>query len=541
VRPSLILLLACGLAAGPAAADCPPDTVNVYGGPSTLDGKFETVLGEPDPQGWTHTDDTIVPNRRWSVATVFAANPDPAVPDNHAWWCGEPFPACVEQDSAWGYGNDWDAALAWSGAVDPALPATVRVTGVFNADLEPGYDYLRIEFAKASGAEWTVMLDGRHLDAELDQIITYAPGEYVGETGDSVRVQLRVFTDGGWSDEDCNWPTAGAVQVDNLQVTVQQGEDPPWSSPVETCEPGTPRQWRELPPLGFGDFAQVRTDVVEIDPNQDNPTPQWAFLDDGIVVPGVGPTYTWGSAYPPQTLAVNHSGGIGGSGVGPREMANSVWSPPLALPGGWCGNLLLAFDSYLHCSPCVPTMIGCGLAATADPTGQAGWEEIWDPNLHYDYLPAFHRVRTVFVQDLLPANTRFVKIRLQARQLPVWCWGIYPTPAPTFDNVHLQIVPPAVSEAPAAKAFAVTAHPNPFNPTVTIDWDLPAAGDLDVRVYDPAGRLVRTLRGGPAAAGPGAVRWQGRDDEGRALAAGLYLCRVRAGAQTRFLKLTLLK
>ena len=541
MRPSLVVLLTWGLLAGPVAADCPPDTVAVYGGPGTLDGKFENDLGEPDPQGWTHTDDTIVPDPRWSVATVLASNLDPDVPDNHAWWCGGPFPACVEQDSAWGYGNGWDAALAWTGAVDPELPATVRVTGVLNADLEPGYDYLRIEFAKATGAEWTLMLDGRHLGLELDQIITYAPGEYVGEAGDSVRVRLRVTTDEGWSDEDCQWPTAGAVQVDNLQVTVQQGEGPPWSSPVETCEPGTLRQWRESPPLGFGDFAQVRTDVVEIDPDQDNPTPQWAFLDDGIVVPGVGPTYTWGSAYPPQTLAVNHSGGIGGSGVGPPEMANSVWSPPLALQDGWCGNLLLSFDSYIHCSPCVPTVVVCGLAASTDPTGEAGWEEIWGPYVFYDSEPEFHRVKIVFVQDTLPLGTRLVKIRLQARQLPIWCWGIYPTPAPTFDNVHLQIVPPAASGVPAASAFTVTAHPNPFNPMVTIAWELPEAQDLDVRIYDLSGRLVRTLRSGPAAAGPGSVRWRGRDDRGQPVSAGLYVGRVRTGAGTRYLKLTLLK
>ena len=353
-----------------------------------------------------------------------------------------------------------------------------------------------------------------------------------------MRVQLRVVSDGGWSDEDCAWPTAGAVQADNLQVTVQQGDDPPWSSPVETCEPGTPQTWRELPRTGVGDFAQLWTDLPELDPDQDNASPQWAFLDDGVVVPGVGPTWVWDAAYPESTYAVTISGGNLGPG---HPLINTLISPPVALPEGWCGALLLSVDAYFDTGPCPPTYEAFALAFTADPDGVSGWQEVSDGFLHYGDGQSFHRPVASFDLDQIPADTRWVRILLQARQLPFWCWDWDPRPGPYYDNVRLQLVPSALSPVPGATAFAATAAPNPFNPAVTIAWDLPRAGDLEVRVFDVAGRMVRTLRGGPAEAGPGSLVWRGRDDEGRAVAAGVYFCRLRAGRDERILKLTLLR
>ncbi len=74
------------------------------------------------------------------------------------------------------------------------------------------------------------------------------------------------------------------------------------------------------------------------------------------------------------------------------------------------------------------------------------------------------------------------------------------------------------------------AVPNPFNPRTTIRFSL--AGDVphaSLRVYDVAGRLVRTLRQGPMTAGEHAVVWQGEDESGQAVASGVYFCRLEAG------------
>lgn len=70
--------------------------------------------------------------------------------------------------------------------------------------------------------------------------------------------------------------------------------------------------------------------------------------------------------------------------------------------------------------------------------------------------------------------------------------------------------------------------PNPFNPATTIAFSLGDAQVARLAVYDLRGRLVRELL--PAsllAAGPHAVAWDGRGDDGRAAAAGVYLYELR--------------
>lgn len=53
--------------------------------------------------------------------------------------------------------------------------------------------------------------------------------------------------------------------------------------------------------------------------------------------------------------------------------------------------------------------------------------------------------------------------------------------------------------------------------------------DLRVAVYDVAGRLVRSLRPGPAPAGTSPLVWDGRDRQGRRVPAGVYLLRITDG------------
>ena len=64
--------------------------------------------------------------------------------------------------------------------------------------------------------------------------------------------------------------------------------------------------------------------------------------------------------------------------------------------------------------------------------------------------------------------------------------------------------------------------PNPFRAATTLRFELAAAGPAKLRVYDPQGRLVRTLSEGRREPGRHDVTWDGRDDDGRAVAAGVY-------------------
>ncbi|MBD3222229.1 hypothetical protein GF314_13410 [bacterium] len=96
------------------------------------------------------------------------------------------------------------------------------------------------------------------------------------------------------------------------------------------------------------------------------------------------------------------------------------------------------------------------------------------------------------------------------------------------------------SVLPAARDARLTAAPNPFNPRTEIRLAVPRAGVAAVRVYDAAGRLVRTLHDGALAAGERRMAWDGRGDDGRAAAAGTYLVRaVGAGGWRTATKVTL--
>ena len=84
-------------------------------------------------------------------------------------------------------------------------------------------------------------------------------------------------------------------------------------------------------------------------------------------------------------------------------------------------------------------------------------------------------------------------------------------------------------------------YPNPFNPVTTIQYDLPENSQVQIAIYDMLGRKVRTLVSGFENAGFKAVQWQGRNDFGQPVGAGVYICQIRAGDFVQTSKMILLK
>lgn len=84
--------------------------------------------------------------------------------------------------------------------------------------------------------------------------------------------------------------------------------------------------------------------------------------------------------------------------------------------------------------------------------------------------------------------------------------------------------------------------PNPFNPRTTIAFTLPTGGPVSLSVFDLSGRRVRELIAGETLeAGRHETVWFGRDDQGRALASGTYLYRLRVGEDVQTRRAVLLK
>jgi len=84
-------------------------------------------------------------------------------------------------------------------------------------------------------------------------------------------------------------------------------------------------------------------------------------------------------------------------------------------------------------------------------------------------------------------------------------------------------------------------RPNPFNPTTTIAFELPSRGDIELGVYNAAGRLVATLSRGALPAGRHTATWNGCDGSGAPVASGVYFFRLTSGHESVMRKGVLLK
>ncbi len=84
-------------------------------------------------------------------------------------------------------------------------------------------------------------------------------------------------------------------------------------------------------------------------------------------------------------------------------------------------------------------------------------------------------------------------------------------------------------------------YPNPFNPSTTIGFTLPHAGDVRLAIHNVRGQLVHTLVSGLTAEGRHQAVWDGRDRYGHRVASGLYLFRMQAGDFVAVRKMILTK
>ena len=84
-------------------------------------------------------------------------------------------------------------------------------------------------------------------------------------------------------------------------------------------------------------------------------------------------------------------------------------------------------------------------------------------------------------------------------------------------------------------------YPNPFNPTTTIRYEVSPAQKVVLAIFDVNGRLVRSLDAGAKAQGVHEKMWDGRDNQGRPVASGVYYARLSGGQQTLTRKIVLLK
>jgi hypothetical protein len=114
-----------------------------------------------------------------------------------------------------------------------------------------------------------------------------------------------------------------------------------------------------------------------------------------------------------------------------------------------------------------------------------------------------------------------------------------------IDDVQVWGIPFVAADVPdgndVSDLHLLPGSPNPFRDAASIAYNLPSAGSVTIGVYDVSGRLVRQVLDGASEAGLHAVQWDGTDASGKAVAAGVYFCRIDAGGETDTQSIVFLK
>ncbi len=128
-------------------------------------------------------------------------------------------------------------------------------------------------------------------------------------------------------------------------------------------------------------------------------------------------------------------------------------------------------------------------------------------------------------------------------------WNIDREPLPvevdSFAYIHNTIATDA--RLPACPEARLDCYPNPFNPCASLILNIPYVDgetseiDISVNIYNPEGRLVKTLYRSAAQSGTREFFWDGRDLRGNAVSSGVYFAVAGMNGETLVRKLILLR
>lgn len=97
-------------------------------------------------------------------------------------------------------------------------------------------------------------------------------------------------------------------------------------------------------------------------------------------------------------------------------------------------------------------------------------------------------------------------------------------------------LPPVVQQTELKRIY-----PNPFNPNTNIAYYLAKGANVNLKIYNHRGQMVRSFNEGYKEAGDYRLNWNGKDDKGMALSTGVYFFRLEAGKKVFIQKAVLMK
>jgi len=434
------------------------DTTYIMGGPDRLDGKFEDSIGNPDWGEWTTVDFTAEDSEVWHVSG------ERVLDGSYSMVCG----IDLEIPGGWdfGYGDNWDKTLVWTHQVDDASQTSnVHITGMLRSDSEDDWDFTFLEILRSDG--WGLIhpdaiWDGFNARILVDFSTSVTGADYQGSGHDEIHLRWRFASDSNTSDQDQLYLSDGSCWLDNLLISVDDVvvED-------ENFEDGEAQNWNEIVLPGVGNFAQLYSNLQDLDPCRSNSSYQVAFIDNGIVVPGTGGTPCVSYCYGPGGYVVNVTGGL----KSPEDhIQNGIVSEPFEWLEGTDAARLI-FGVYMH-EPMLASSGGTMYewyvrSTTADDPHALNFEP-WDNENSVWYGPPVYSNHPVDLTTYLKAGRQWWQLRLNVWEAG-WIWeieGTDATPHPYFDNVRIYAYPfggPAMS----------------YNDLFVAQDNFPEQGDLD--------------------------------------------------------------
>ena len=108
------------------------------------------------------------------------------------------------------------------------------------------------------------------------------------------------------------------------------------------------------------------------------------------------------------------------------------------------------------------------------------------------------------------------------------------------DTISFTVTQAGMNLEPS-RLLRLLASPNPFISNTSITFKLDEPGSVSLQVFDLAGRAVISLVNQEMATGEYSLNWNGFDQNGEEVSAGLYLCRIECGSVIETTGLCLLK
>ena len=500
---SMILALAAvSLVAQVAAA---ADTLWIF------DADFEDLVG--DNAGWTSEDLSGQQHRvnYWHKDTI-RINGFTHLGDS-TWWCGRYGTDCWVQPR--GYGNDWVCILErefplsqWSDPGD-----IVELSWDQRYAIEGEYDYGYVDISDDGGATWTTL---RYFSCsgfagkpgpskDWDSYEGHQELNLSSLAGQDIHLRFRFDSDGIYSSSDVqdNPPNHtvldGAWQLDNITWSVEG--DVVW---LDDCESPGDNGW------AHGDITAS---------GQTGLTFRRSLVEDVVI--------------PTRWMMVACDSLTNRTVDG---MLARLTGPPIDMLGA--PDYVLRFAAWLDLPSGANDIARVRLRTTDEveclderiPVGWVRWHE-------RESAPAFIDVTTdtfYFEPD------RWVELEFSMANERPADPGVEHGRGFMLDRIRIGV--PIHTVVPETSAHAVLAvHPNPFNPTTTIEYSVPAAGRVTLSVYDLAGRRVATLVDGELPPGPNEATWDGTTDAGTRAASGVYFVRLTTETTEATGRLVLLK